>query len=245
MPNVAMPNELGFKRFLIGNYEKNKDDPWYQTAAGQKAIPIMQGYKDYIQFRTNPNSSTTSATATGGSGGYSSGGMAGAGDNPLTPLILDPNWGPAVYDTEKRGAELAVAGGYSGSPLAGYQTARMRAADIERRAALGNSLLSGQTDRQLGVQGQANQVSQFGQSFAESQRQFNEQQRLAREKFDWEQQQKNLATQAAAGYRYQSGRGAYSPLPQYLNVGGGNSYTITPWGPDQSGPTGRTDRYRY
>jgi hypothetical protein len=169
-------------------------------------------------------------------GGY------GGGGNPLTPMILDPNWGPAVYDTEKRGAELAVRGGYAGSPLAGYQTARMRAADIERRAALGDRLLSGQTDRDLGYRRQGAQESQFGQTFDEGRRQFDERNRLDREKFDWEQQQKNLATQQAAGYRYQSGRGEYQPLPQYMGV---NSRTLTPWGPGQTGPTGISERYRY
>lgn len=196
-------------------------------------MPAIPSYLAY------PRKTTNVTSYPGG------GGMAGAGDNPLTPLILDPNWGPAVYDTEKRGAELAVAGGYRGSPLAGYQTARMRAADIERRAALGNQLLSGQTDRQLGVQGQANQVSQFGQNFSESQRQFNERQRLDREKFDWEQQQQNLKTQQDAGYRYQSGRGGYQPLPQYRGFGGGNYRETVEWGPSQEGPFGRRQRFDY
>lgn len=195
-------------------------------------MPALPSYLAYPRKTTNV---TGSGYGTGGTG------MSGTGDNPLTPLILDPNWGPAVYDTERKGAELAVAGGYSGSPLAGYQTARMRAADIERRAALGNQLLSGQTDRQLGVQGQANQVSQFGQSFGESQRQFDAQQELRRQQLELERQRDSFNRQQT---QFKNG-GGYNPLPQYMNTGGGSSYSITPWGPGQSGPSGITQRYRY
>ena len=182
---------------------------------------------------------TGSNSFTGNSGSVNSGYAGTDPTAPVTANLLDPNWGPAQYDTEKRGAELAVAGGYSGSPLAGYQTGRMRAADIERRAGLANELLSGETNRKLGVGAQANQVSQYGSTLAENQRQFNtqesyrqqqlllQQQEAARvaEQQAWQHQQDLLKNQAASGYRY-GGSGAiggssYNPLPQYLNSNGG------------------------
>jgi hypothetical protein len=154
----------------------------------------------------------------------------------VTNDLLDPNWGPAVYDVEKRGAELAVGGGYRGSPLAGYQTSRMRAADIERRAALANSLLSGAAQRLPNPANQENLLQ-----MQQQERQFNQRQALDQERFDFEQQQQKIKDQAAAGYRYQSGRGSYSPLPQYM----GNYRESVSWGPGQTGPTGIPDRYRY
>ncbi len=204
--------------------------------------PVTNPWRTYA----NVGTPTSGVTSTGSTPGYTQ------TYNPLTPPILDPNWGPAVYDTEKRGAELAVGGGYAGSPLAGYQTARMRAADIERRAALGNTLLSGNTERQLAQTGQQNQVSQYNTTLQEQKRQFDERNRLEQEQqtlreqeFAWEQQQKNLATQQAAGYRYQTGRGGYQPLPQYMKSGLGDYRETIGWGPDQSGPTGTPERTYY
>jgi hypothetical protein len=167
----------------------------------------------------------------------------GSSIDATTSNLLDPNWGPAQYDTEKRGAELAYAGGYSGSPLAGYQTGRMRAADIERRAALANELLSGETNRKLGVGAQANQVSQYNTTLSENKRQFDAQEAQKKALLDlqkqeaaraaqqqaWQQQQaawqqgeayaqrQRIAAQAAENERYMKGYyGAnYSPLPQY------------------------------
>lgn len=163
---------------------------------------------------------------------YVRGGISTDPTASVTADLLNPNWGPAVYDTEKRGAELAVAGGYRGSPLAGYQTARMRAADIERRAALANSLLSGASAR---VPNPANQENLL--QMEQQQNQFNQRQALEQEQFDWQKQQQNLKTQQAAGYRYQSGRGGYQPLPQYMNAGGGarDGYSINRWTGGQPG----------
>lgn len=157
--------------------------------------------------------------------GYVRGGIATDPTADVTQNLLNPNWGPAVYDTEKLGAELAVGGGYSGSPLAAYQTGRMRAADIERRAQTANSLLSGAYGRipqpvdQLSLRGQDIGHDEFTQRLAEEKRQFDEQQ----------------------AFRRPTASRGYSPLPQYMN----DSYTLLPWGPAQNGPTGLSQRFKY
>jgi hypothetical protein len=167
---------------------------------------------------------------------YTRGGIASDPTAGVTANLLDPNWGPAVYDTERKGAELAVSGGYSGSPLAGYQTSRMRAADIERRAALANSLLSGAAGRvpqpvdQISLRGQDINREEFGQNLALQQ----EQERLRREEFEWQKQQEALKN---SGYRYQSGRGGYSPLPQYR---GGFGTNLNSYDTIQGGAPGST-----
>lgn len=169
---------------------------------------------------------------------YVRGGIATDPTAGATADFLNPNWSPAVYDVEKRGAELAVGGGYGGSPLAAYQTGRMRAADIERRAALANSLLSGAASRVPNPANQENLLAlqQNQNQFNERNRLDQERQRLEQEKFDWEKQQQNLRTQQNAGYRYQSGRGSYSPLPQYMNSRGPrDGYSINRWIGDHPG----------
>lgn len=57
--------------------------------------------------------------------------------------LLNPNDPNAAYDVAMRGAEAAVGGGTVGSGVSGQYTGRLRQYDIERRAALGNQLLSG------------------------------------------------------------------------------------------------------
>jgi len=61
--------------------------------------------------------------------------------------LLNPGDPLANADVTMHGAESAAARGTVGSPLSGETTGRMREADIERRAALGNQLLSGQVSR--------------------------------------------------------------------------------------------------
>jgi len=61
--------------------------------------------------------------------------------------LLNPNDAQANYDVSMHGAELATARGVPGSGLASETTGRIREADIERRAALANSLLSGAHSR--------------------------------------------------------------------------------------------------
>jgi hypothetical protein len=120
----------------------------------------------------------------------------------------------------------------------------MRAADIERRAALANSLLSGAAQRLPNPANQENLLAQQQQE-----REFQQRQAFDRERFAWEQQQQNLKTQADSGYRYQSGRGQYNPLPQYskdqLKSGMGDYGETIAWGPGQTGPTGIPQRWRY
>lgn len=57
--------------------------------------------------------------------------------------LLNPNDPNAMYDVAMKGAEAAVGGGTVGSGVSGQYTGRLRQYDIERRAALGNQLLSG------------------------------------------------------------------------------------------------------
>lgn len=61
--------------------------------------------------------------------------------------FLDPFDPQANYDVSQQGAETAVGRGIVGSPLASETTGRLRQADIERRAMLGNQLLSSQVQR--------------------------------------------------------------------------------------------------
>lgn len=61
--------------------------------------------------------------------------------------LLDPNDPVAMRDVAQRGAENAVAGGYSGAPIQNFSNYNLREADIERRAGLANTLLSGAVGR--------------------------------------------------------------------------------------------------
>jgi len=61
--------------------------------------------------------------------------------------LLDPNNAQANYDVSMHGAENAVGRGIAGSGAAAETTGRMRQADIERRAMLGNELLTSQVQR--------------------------------------------------------------------------------------------------
>lgn len=65
--------------------------------------------------------------------------------------LLNPNDAQANYDVTLLGAQDSVAGGIPGSPLGGETTGRRRQLDIERRAALGNQLLTGASNRVLGA----------------------------------------------------------------------------------------------
>lgn len=65
--------------------------------------------------------------------------------------FLNPNDPTAMYDVAMKGAEHAVGGGTVGSGVAGQYTGRLRQYDIERRAALGNQILSGAYSRQPGL----------------------------------------------------------------------------------------------
>ncbi len=74
----------------------------------------------------------------------------GGNTNQLSSTIsnlLNPYDPTAMRDVAQSSAEMATAGGYAGAPLADYGGYRMRQADIERRAALGSNLLSGQVQR--------------------------------------------------------------------------------------------------
>jgi hypothetical protein len=61
--------------------------------------------------------------------------------------LLNPNDPTAMADVSQRGAENAVGSGVSGAPIQNYSTYKLRQADIERRAALANNLLSGAASR--------------------------------------------------------------------------------------------------
>jgi hypothetical protein len=61
--------------------------------------------------------------------------------------LLDPNNAQANYDVSMHGAENAIGRGIAGSGAAAESTGRLRQADIERRAMLGNQLLSSQVSR--------------------------------------------------------------------------------------------------
>lgn len=61
--------------------------------------------------------------------------------------LLNPADAQANYDVSMQGAESAVGRGIVGSGAAAETTGRLRQADIERRAMLGNQLLSSQVQR--------------------------------------------------------------------------------------------------
>jgi hypothetical protein len=61
--------------------------------------------------------------------------------------FLNPNDPLAMHDVAQHGAEHAVSTGMVGSGQAGQYTGRLRQYDIERRAALGNQLLTGAYNR--------------------------------------------------------------------------------------------------
>jgi len=61
--------------------------------------------------------------------------------------LLNPADAQANYDVSMQGAESAVGRGIPGSGAAAETTGRLRQADIERRAMLGNQLLSSQVSR--------------------------------------------------------------------------------------------------
>lgn len=62
--------------------------------------------------------------------------------------FLNPNDPTAMWDVAMKGAEHAAGTGMGGSGIAGQYTGRLRQYDIERRAALGNQILSGAYGRQ-------------------------------------------------------------------------------------------------
>lgn len=73
---------------------------------------------------------------------------------PLTQQVsdaaghfLDPNDPRANYDVASQAAEDATMGGIVGSPLASSRANQRREQDVERRALLGNQLLTGQVSR--------------------------------------------------------------------------------------------------
>src|SRR6185369_4110899 len=60
-----------------------------------------------------------------------------------TMRLLNPNDAQANYDVTMQGAELATARGIPGSYAGSETTGRLRQSDVERRAQIANSLLSG------------------------------------------------------------------------------------------------------
>lgn len=74
---------------------------------------------------------------------YTRSGMAGDPAYAAALGFLNPNDPTAMRDVATHAAEHAVGGGMSGSGVAGQYAGRLRESDIERRAVLGNQLLSG------------------------------------------------------------------------------------------------------
>lgn len=61
--------------------------------------------------------------------------------------LLNPNWGPTVYDTGEASAEDALNRGISGSNLANFRGARMYTDQLTKNAEVANNLLTGATNR--------------------------------------------------------------------------------------------------
>lgn len=157
--------------------------------------------------------------------------------------LLNPDWGPQVYDTGQLSAEDAVALGIPGSNLANYRGARRYADQLTKNALTASNLLSAATGRlpqpfdvssQLLSPAQQAQISLQAQGQQLSQYQLAQQAQLERERMAQQLLLEQMSEQAAYNRALLGQRAAYGGGRGY--GGGGAGYGASVSGPSTQGP---------